>query len=140
MKPKPFWPLNHLTVTVGSFFPKAFSRVTITRFQIQLVDVFGKEPAGAFKKAQRLIEHSKRIGSAEKMQVSSDIPMRSGKPFDHLVPGGKNERGLFKGGLTRLYSGLKPLQSAQMTKTDSEVSAFCRKEPSDLLISFAMLA
>jgi len=34
--------------------------VTVTRFQIQLVDVFGKEPAGAFKKAQRLIEQTRR--------------------------------------------------------------------------------
>src|SRR6201994_4260300 len=60
IKPKPFWPLNHFTVPVGIFFSKEQSRVTITRFQIQLVDVFGKQPAGAFKKAQRLIEQTRR--------------------------------------------------------------------------------
>src|SRR5215831_4816205 len=32
MKPKPFWPLNHLTVPVGIFFSKSTSRATITRF------------------------------------------------------------------------------------------------------------
>src|SRR6516164_3776445 len=32
IKPKPFWPLNHLTVPVGIFFSKSISRVTITRY------------------------------------------------------------------------------------------------------------
>src|SRR6516165_5482233 len=32
IKPKPFWPLNHLTVPVAIFFSKAYPRVTITRF------------------------------------------------------------------------------------------------------------
>jgi hypothetical protein len=52
--------LNHFTVPVGIFFSKEHFRVTVTRFQIQPVDVFGKEPAGAFKKAQRLIEQMRR--------------------------------------------------------------------------------
>src|SRR3569833_2047803 len=32
MKPKPFWPLNHLTVPCGIYFSKANRRVTATRF------------------------------------------------------------------------------------------------------------
>jgi hypothetical protein len=49
MKPKPFWPLNHLTVPVAIFFSKKTSRDDHAIY-IQLVDVFGMEPAGTFKR------------------------------------------------------------------------------------------
>jgi hypothetical protein len=52
--------------------------VTITRFKIQLDDVFGKEPAGAFKKAQRLIEYPKYKHFEGEIQVNSKDPLRSG--------------------------------------------------------------
>jgi hypothetical protein len=49
------------------------SRVTITRIQIQLDDVFGKEPAGAFKKAQRLIEYLAYMRFDGKIQANGKI-------------------------------------------------------------------
>jgi hypothetical protein len=46
-----------LTVPVGiSSFSKATYRVTIHAIEIQLDDVLWEKPAGAFRKAQRLIE------------------------------------------------------------------------------------
>src|SRR6185437_2564412 len=59
MKPKPFWPLNHLTVPVVIFFSKARTsacRATIARLTSTSSMSLEKEPAGAFNKAQRLIE------------------------------------------------------------------------------------
>src|SRR6516225_12144307 len=84
MKPKPFCPLNHLTVPVRIFFSKAHL-ARQSRDSIQLSDDFGKEPAGAFKKAQRQIEYWKGMGFRGKMQGTDEIPMRSGRPFNHLV-------------------------------------------------------
>src|SRR5215813_894157 len=80
MKPKPFWLLNHLTVPVAISSPKHMSRDRHA-ISIQLVDVFGKEPAGAFKKAQRLIEYSKGMDFGSQMQVFGEIP-NFGRPFD----------------------------------------------------------
>jgi hypothetical protein len=54
-KAKTFLDVEPLDGTCGHFSsPKHLARPS--RDCIQLVDVFGKEPAGAFKKAQRLIE------------------------------------------------------------------------------------
>ena len=55
-KPEPLLAIEPLYSTCRHSLLQRASRVTITRFKIQLDDVFGKEPAGAFKKAQRLIE------------------------------------------------------------------------------------
>src|SRR5436305_11300121 len=60
MKPKPFWPLNHFTVPVGiSFLHSAHaqnSRDHHATNSILTMFLEEKEPAGAFNKAQRLIE------------------------------------------------------------------------------------
>src|SRR5581483_4618838 len=64
MKPKPFWPLNHFTVPVVIFFSKARERicgVTITQPSSTSSMSLEKEPAGAFNKAQRLIEYNDRM-------------------------------------------------------------------------------
>jgi hypothetical protein len=48
MKPKPFWPLNHLTVPVAIFFSKARKRVPRDNHAVifNFVDVFGKGARG----------------------------------------------------------------------------------------------
>jgi hypothetical protein len=48
MKPKPFWPLNHLTVPVVIFFSKARKRIPPDNQAVifNFVDVFGKGARG----------------------------------------------------------------------------------------------
>src|SRR6266567_1280875 len=60
MKPKPFWPLNHFTVPIGiSLLQSAHAQNSRDHHALNsILTMFleEKEPAGAFNKAQRLIE------------------------------------------------------------------------------------
>src|SRR5271156_5652535 len=72
MKPKPFWPLNHFTVPIGiSLLQSACAQNSRDHHAIHsILTMFleEREPAGAFNKAQRLIECSQNRHFCGKIQ------------------------------------------------------------------------
>jgi hypothetical protein len=68
-KPKTLLAIEPLNSTCRHFLLQSISRANITRFH-STGDVFGKEPAGAFRKAQRLIECGVSTGFRGKIQAA----------------------------------------------------------------------
>src|SRR5689334_5484127 len=79
MKPKPFWPLNHLTVPVDIFCPSEdISRVTTTRFQFNLSMSLGRDPRAHSERHGSLSnEHNLSVGD-QKSKVKLLINLNGG--------------------------------------------------------------
>jgi hypothetical protein len=84
-KAKTLLAIEPLNCACRHFLLQSVSRVRITRFH-STDDVFGKEPAGAFRKGQRLIEYRKSTGFRGKYKqpaiaISVEALISEGQPF-----------------------------------------------------------
>jgi hypothetical protein len=85
MNPKPFWPLNHFTVPVVILFSKARKRVPRDNHAVISTSSMSleKEPAGAFNKAQRLIEWRQYIRHFGFYKTRDEFETASSCPCGH---------------------------------------------------------
>src|SRR5690242_12765016 len=80
MKPKPFWPLNHLTVPVVIFFSKAHERRPRDNHaaNFNFVDVFGKGARGRIQQGTAANRMSSIYTTVRILQGGG--PIRFGRP------------------------------------------------------------